>query len=170
MARIKKNVVETPTKEVLSTLAKEVAYAHSSLKKYEAEIEHQVQNIRKKYEDKIRLHQETIVECTALLEAYALEHRNQFEKKRSLDITHGVIGFRISNPAVKIARGMSKKIIGILETAGFTRFLRQKQELDKELIIASRQDKELMKSLENLGLTVEQNETFYFETKDETIN
>lgn len=169
MPRIKKAVVPTPRKEALPTLAKEIAFSQSALKKIEAEIEQRTQKLREGYAETIRQHQETIAECTSLLESYALEHRDQFDTKRSQDITHGVMGFRVSNPAVTIARGLSKKITGILEESGLTQFLRTKQELDKEKIIASRQDEDIMARLENIGITVSQKETFYFEPKEEEL-
>lgn len=169
MPRIKKTVVQAPEKNELPTIANQVANSQSKLKRIESDIEQQVQKIRLKYQAQIDTLRSDIQEGTSKLEAYALDNRDEFEKKKSQDVVHGIIGFRISTPAVKLRRGLSKKICSVLDEMGFTQFIRTKQELDKEKILSTRQDQEMMKKLENLGVTVEQKETFYFEPKEEEV-
>lgn len=169
MARIKKTVVIAPEKNELSEIAKQVAQSQSTLKNIEAEMEQKIQKVRAGYQGKIEAQRELITEGTSKLEAYALENRSEFEKKKSQDIVHGVIGFRISTPSVKLGRGLSNKICQMLEAAKLTQFIRTKQELDKEKVLASRQDDEMMQTLAKMQITVEQKETFYFEPKEEVV-
>ena len=170
MARIKKQVVTAPEESELAEIAKEVANAMSQLKGFEADMEAKIAKIRATYQDKILKAKAIISDGTDKLEVYALENRDKFEKVKSRDVVHGKIGFRMSTPAVKLARGLSKKIVGIAKAAGFEQFIRIKEELDKEKIIASRQDKDTMSKLDAIGITVAQGESFYFDAKEEEVS
>lgn len=167
--RIKKTVVECPSKDQLPQIAKAIATSQSQLKGIEAEMEQKIQKIRAGYQSKIETIREEIITRTNELEVYALENRSEFEKKKSQDIVHGIMGFRISTPSVKLGRGLTSKICGMLEAAGMTDFIRTKKELDKEKVLATRNDAEIMKKLNLLQITIEQPETFYFEPKEEAV-
>jgi phage host-nuclease inhibitor protein Gam len=167
--RIKEQVVPVPQENELAEIAKEVAIATSQTKKMEAEMEQKIAKIRETYQDRLDEAASTIKEGTAKLKAYATDHKLEFEKKRSRDVVHGTLGFRIGTPKVKVGRGLNKTIVGILKQAGKLDFLRTKEELDKDKVIAHRDDEAIMDDLNELGITVVQEETFYFEPKTEEV-
>lgn len=169
MPRVRKIVTEAPAKEDLQGIARQAADAQSDLKKIEAMIEKQVNKIRAKYQPEITKLQELEKEALHKLEAYVLENRSEFDKKRSRDLTHGIIGLRVSTPSVKIARGLASKIVGILEESQLGQFIRTKKELDKEAVLRSREDQSTVERLTKLGVTIEQKEAFYFQPKEELI-
>lgn len=167
--RIKKEQVKAPEAKAVPVLAKTAAFSMSALKKIESEIEVKVQKVRESYQKQIQLHSEELSECTELLEAFAQANRDSWGNRKSLDVTHGLIGFRIGNPTVKTPRGKGDDLLDLLDMAGMDAFIRQVKELDKAKIIASREDDELMGKLSKMGITVDQKETFFFEPKSEEL-
>ena len=165
--RIKKKVVVAPTKSELPEVAQGVALSQSQLKKLEAQMEEKINKVRASYQDKIDELRGNVTSGIEKLEAYVIAHEGDFMQTRSMDVVHGRIGLRTGTPKVVIAKGMSRKVAGILQKAGLNEYLRSKIELDKETIISKREDKELMQILQDHHITVEQDESFYFEPKEE---
>jgi len=95
-------------------------------------------------------------------------NREEFGKKKSLEFRHGVVGFRLGNPTVKPIKGVTlAAALALIKNSKFVeRFVRTKEEINKEQVLADYGTDDLSeKELNGLGLTVEQSETFYVETK-----
>lgn len=106
------------------------------------------------------------------IQLFAETNRDKlFDKKKSLELQHGTIGFRLSTPSLKGIPRKGDKLNALI--AYFRKFLpgyiRTQEELNKELIISDREKTELLAHLRTQGLTVQQSETFYIDLKKEDI-
>lgn len=169
MARAKKNVTQVPNEAGAQVCMQEYAHATSELKKIEAQLELEIQRIREKYQSRITPLKSVQADTFEKLQAFAEHNRDDlFSKKKSRDFTHGIIGFRMGQMKVAYDRGMSSKALPLVITLGLP-FTRGKIELDKEKVIASRDDAETMNKLRQCGISVTQEESFYVEVKEEEV-
>lgn len=168
--RTKKNVTTIINREELPECMRKFSDATSKIKHIEAEIELATQEIRRKHQNKLDALTAAREDNFDKLQVYAEANKHElFVSKKSMELTHGVIGFRLGTPAVE----KSKKVTweGVLEDLRSidSNFVRTKQEANKELIIASRLDAETMQKLRTIGLDVVQKETFFVEAKSEDL-
>lgn len=168
--RTKKNVTTIINREELPECMRKFSDATSKIKGIEAEIELATQEIRKKYQNKLEALNEAREDNFEKLQVYAEANKAElFATRKSLELTHGTIGFRMGTPAVE----KSKKVTweGVLEDLRLVddQFVRSKVEANKELIIASRGDADVMGKLKNIGITVVQKETFFVEARVEDL-
>ncbi len=169
--RVRKTLPQVPSKSALVEIMKDLADATSSIKKCEAKIDSEVADIRAKYASKVAAHGEKVKEAISQLEAYCMAHKEDFKKTRSMDLIHGKVGFRVGAPKVKLKRGIAKKAVGIVKSLGLTQLVRTdvKETLNRQEIIDNRFDMSIMKPLEEKGIQVVQEETFFCEPKIENL-
>lgn len=155
------NVSEADYKEKLAIYAK----AEAELRKVNAEIDIQTQKIREKYQSKsdelLKLKEESF----EVVMKYAEENPQFFEKKRSMETPFGTIGFRLGTPKLKNIKGFTWASVLTLCEKVMPKFVRTKNELNKEAILA---DKELSeKDLKGIGVEIVQDDTFFIDLKSE---
>ncbi len=103
------------------------------------------------------------------LESFAKAHREEFQDKRTKQLKHGELSFRLHPPAVERLKGMTW--LAVLELVRRApkwseKFIRIKEELNKDAIIALYSSNEISANeLASLGITVEQKESFGYKTK-----
>ncbi len=165
--RTKKKIVTPPAKSELTDIMKQFAEASSHIKALEAEEELQMLELRKAFEEKSRYLIEQRQTAIEKLEAFGLQNRDElFSEKRSMELMHGVIGFRTGTPKVSKPRATTwNKVIEAL-SENRSEFLRTKKEVDKDKILANRTNEELMSQLNQLGIQVVQEETFFISLKE----
>ena len=165
--RTKKKIVTPPAKSELTDIMKQFAEASSHIKALEAEEELQMLALRKAFEEKSRDLIEQRQTAIEKLEAFGLQNRDElFSEKRSMELMHGVIGFRTGTPKVSKPRATTwNKVIEAL-SENQSEFLRTKKEVDKDKILANRTNQELMSQLNQLGIQVVQEETFFISLKE----
>ena len=165
--RTKKKIVTPPAKSELTDIMKQFAEASSHIKALEAEEELQMLELRKAFEEKSRSLIEQRQTAIEKLEAFGLQNRDElFSQKRSLELMHGVIGFRTGTPKVSKPRALTwNKVIEALSEKQ-SAFLRTKLEVDKDKILAHRMDEDLMTELNEIGIQVVQEETFFITLKE----
>jgi phage host-nuclease inhibitor protein Gam len=170
MARRKKVQVIAPDKSELPAIMKSYKDAESELKKIQAEKELKIAKIREQYTDREMQYDTVLSICTDKLEAYAVANReSEFSKKKSMELSHGSIGFRVGQ--WKVSQRLGFKVaqsLALLRDKAY-RFVRQKEEIDKEAIINEREREEVMAIVRECGLELTQEETFYIKTKEETL-
>lgn len=91
-----------------------------------------------------------------------------FGTKKSLELMHGVIGWRVGNPTLKTRTGWTwDRVLEALRDAGFFNWVRTKSEVDKQAILANREHitEETMRLI---GVRVVQDEPFFIEPKIES--
>ena len=84
-----------------------------------------------------------------------------FMKKRSRDLTFGVIGFRASSAVKPMKRTTWEQVLGFVRDAGMIECIRTKQEVDKEALRQLPPEK-----LAAVGCRLEQTDGFFYELNE----
>ena len=180
--RQKKTVITGVSRDAAEEAFASYAKADAQIEKINAEIDLQCAKIREKYQQKLgELTCER--ECAfETLQAYATENQPElFSKKKSLDMTHGTIGFRTGTPKLKTLKGFTWASALTLVKKYIPGYVRTSEEIAKDKLLADREleavefmESEITKkripmcdAMAECGIIVAQDETFYVEPKKE---
>ncbi|GAB5524876.1 MAG: hypothetical protein Roseis2KO_27480 [Roseivirga sp.] len=165
--RIKKRIVVAPSKAEVGEVMRSFAEANSKIKELEAQEELQLLEVRETYSKRAEVLLEQKQSAMEKLEAFGIHNKEElFGKRKSMDLQHGVIGFRTGTPKVSKPRSVTwNNVIENLGKSG-PHFLRTRIEVDKDKIIASRDDQQVMQELAQVGISVVQDETFFITIKE----
>lgn len=106
--REKKVIITGVTRESAEDAFGAYAKADAQSAKITADIELQCAKIREKYANKLAELEGEKEKAFDTLQAYATENQAElFTKKKSLEMTHGVIGFRTGTPKLKTLKGFT---------------------------------------------------------------
>lgn len=136
------------------------------LKTLEAERNGRIKAIDDEYQERIQ----TLGEQTAMLfksaEAWSEANPAKFGAVKSIDMVHGVVGFRVGQPQLKTLPGWTfDRVLEKLKSVPVLRcFVREKLEVDKQAIIAARGSLD-EETLRGMGVRVVQDEAFFVEPK-----
>lgn len=182
--RQKKTIICGVTREAADDAFATYAKSDAQIQKINAEIELQCAKIREKYADKLAALGTDRDKAFEVLQSFATENQAElFTKKKSLEMAHGIIGFRTGTPKLKTLKGftwasalqLAKKFLP------FT-YIRQTEEIAKDKLLADRDLKEvavydtptgdprtvcMKEAMAVVGIQVTQDETFYVEPKKE---
>lgn len=181
--RQKKTVITGVTRETAEEAFAQYAKADASINKIQAEIELQCAKVREKWQQKLgELQCER--ECAFdTLQAFATENQVElFAKKKSLEMTHGVIGFRTGTPKLKTLKGFTwASALELVKTFLPSSYVRKVEEIAKDKLLADRdlddvqlteggqpsRETTMKEAMAKCGIQVVQDETFYVEPKRE---
>lgn len=180
--REKKVIITGVTREAADEAFASYAKADAQSAKITADIELQCAKIREKYANKLAELEGEKEKAFDTLQAYATENQAElFSKKKSLEMAHGVIGFRTGTPKLKTLKGftwasalqLAKKFLPMT-------YIRQTEEIAKDRLLADRDMEEvgvydtgdmrvvsMKEAMSVCGIQVVQDETFYVEPKKE---
>lgn len=142
---------------------KQIGDINSQIKKQEADMNLKINKVQDQYQPEIDRLNELKIGLERNLQLYCEEHREEFEGKKSKELSFGTVSFRFAPPSLKTLKGFtwdavkaviksSKKLAGA--------YLKVKEDLDKNAILNSEmKESELAK----IGLTGQQAESFYYE-------
>lgn len=101
------------------------------------------------------------------IEAWAEANPAEFGQRKSLEFTHGTIGFRTGMPKLVMIKRIPGGWKGALDLVMkfLPAFIRNAPEIDKEALIGQRDDPDLVAGLKLCGLKVDQSESFFVEPK-----
>lgn len=178
--RVKKTIITGITAWEAEEAFASYAKADAQQAKITAEIELACAKIREKHQDQLAALQQTKDEAFERLQTYAVENQSElFAKRKSLEMTHGVIGFRTGQPKCKTARGTTWADALELVKDRLPNYIRTKEEVDKDRLLADRnlpcrRDDEpeeaarpLLHEMALCGILVVQEESFFVEPKRE---
>lgn len=152
-----------------ATLMSTFAKANTKLDKLNADIDLKCHQIRDKHKDEIEALKLEKDEAFERLQYFASIHPEMFEKKKSIDFAHGTLGFRTGTPKLGTLKGFTWASVLILVKKIMPDFVRLKEEVDKESILAQRNDEHMAACMADCGIEVVQDETFYVESKTEVV-
>lgn len=150
----------------------ELAKNEATLAKKEAQMNEQINRIKEKYAAETKERQYIVDTLRSEIEAFCIKNKSEFDKQRSREFQFGVIGFRISPPKVVLLNRKynMKTVIELVKRVFSNGYLRIKEELDKETILADYSQQKLDDSkLAAIGLKIDQDETFFVEPKFEEL-
>ena len=84
-----------------------------------------------------------------------------------MDLVHGIIGFRTGTPKLKLRKGFTWPSVVNLLKEFLPAYIRTTEEPAKDRLLADRDVPEVSTQFQKLGITVDQDETFFVEPKKE---
>jgi phage host-nuclease inhibitor protein Gam len=106
----------------------------------------------------------------AAIQQWAEAHPEEFAKRKSIEMTHGTVGFRTGTPKLALLnrkwnwQSALEAVMHLLPA-----FIRNSPEIDKEALIAQRADDAIAWALPRCGLKVTQDEGFFVDPKLEQV-
>ncbi len=166
--REKKVIITGVTREAADEAFASYAKADAQSAKITADIELQCAKIREKYANKLAELEGEKEKAFDTLQAYATENQAElFSKKKSLEMAHGVIGFRTGTPKLKTLKGFTWASALQLVKEFLPGYVRQTEEIAKDKLLADRETEDMAPQMAKCGIQVAQDEAFYVEPKKE---
>lgn len=157
------------TREQAETAFAEFAEADAKQQSITAKMDVQITKIREAKADELTALTEKKNAAFEVMQVWAESNRDEFGKKKSIELTHGTIGFRIGMPKLNQIKGFNAESIAKLVKALLPTYIRTKAEVNKELLLADREKPVVKNKLAEVGLKVVQDETFFVEPKKEVL-
>jgi phage host-nuclease inhibitor protein Gam len=164
--RIRSSKQEVITREQAEMYVTKLAIETNCQRSLTAKQDAEILAIREKYESDLWVSEESIKIYSDKVQLWAEQNPDEFAKKKSVDFSAGKVGFRTGTPKLKAISGLTLAgALNILKSLSWGRaFVRVKEELDKESILAQFSQGNLSKKeLLEIGCKVEQEETFFIE-------
>lgn len=106
------------------------------------------------------------------LQMYGESHPDLFTKKKSFNMSQGLIGFRTGTPKLKTKKGFTwaavLKLLGVDELG--KSYIKTVEQPMKDKLIADRENDAVQVLLPKVGIEVVQEEAFYVELKKEEVD
>jgi phage host-nuclease inhibitor protein Gam len=153
------------TREDMETLVGEIAALKRNLRLLAVALDDQIQGARSQYEPQMTAHSQMLEEKTAQARTWAMSNPGEFGGGRSIECLHGTLGWRTGGPALRTLAGWDwDRVKEALKTKGADGYLRLKEEVNKQVLIA---DREAIgpEKLREIGLRVVQEEMFFVDPK-----
>jgi phage host-nuclease inhibitor protein Gam len=166
-SRIKLTKPAIETREQMEALIGEICTLTIESNQAKLSMDSEISAVREKYEAQIGDLGERLKDKSALAQTWAEANPEAFGKLKSLELTHGKIGFRTGKHQLKPLAGWTfDRVKEKLRNLGRLTFLRVKEEVDKEGIIARRLQGEITDvEMRDMGLRLHQDESFFIEPK-----
>ena len=164
--RIKIKAPEIKTREEMEALVGDIARLKTFQQQTTARMDERITEIRAEYEQQLGDAERDLGPMVEAVRVWAEANPGAFGKYKSLDLLHGSIGWRVSNPTLKTLSGWTwdRVLEKLKSAAAYAGFVRTKEEVDKASILAHR-DSLLPEDLRHMGVRVVQEETFFVEPK-----
>ena len=171
MTRTKKKTFTNVTMDEAQTAAELFATNKTRLDKIEAKMNEEINKVKSKYKDEVTEINEELEEPTQVLEAFAKEQKSNWGKKKSIELLHCTIGFRTGTPKVDKNKKFTWDAIAELlqKNKLFKGFIRTKTEINKDAILAEKNEALLEQLKDECYVEVVQDETFFVALKKEEL-
>jgi phage host-nuclease inhibitor protein Gam len=167
--RITTPAIEEISEQELETKLSEYATKFNELETLETTLNSKITELRDKYQHKITEAKDSLDRTLKVIHFWAEKNKDRFDKKRSMDMHHGQIGFRTGTPKLKTGKGFTWASITVLLLDLAPQFIRVKNECEKDLLLAKREDEETQTLMKKVGIEVVQDESFFINLKKEHI-
>lgn len=166
--RVTKNVITNVSKQDFDTATADFAAADAQQQQLTGKMDAEITKIREKYADQLSELEKKKTEAFAKVQVYCTEnYETLFSKKKSFTTPHGTIGFRTGTPKLKTARGFTWASTLELLKIKLPAYVRKIEEPDKQSLLTDRDKPEIKALLPEVGLMVDQDETFFIDLKKE---
>lgn len=148
-------------------------YARCATKKdtLTAKMNEKLAAIREQYEPELTSLDEQLKEPVSVLESFAIANRDEWGERKSIELASCVIGFRTSPPSVAKKKGITwDAVVGLFKgNKALKVFVKVKEDVDKTAILKVHSDVKITKAMAAVGVTIEQEENFFVDTKKEKV-
>ncbi|WP_028978960.1 host-nuclease inhibitor Gam family protein [Sporocytophaga myxococcoides] len=165
MTRIKKTLSGPVNRTAAEEIFADFALASTRHNQLLAKKNEEISFIEKKYKEEIQQLQEQQKIAFEALHSYAESHREEFKGKKSIKFQDGVLGFRTGAPKLKTRKGYTWSSVTNLLKEFLPDYIRKIEEPAKDRLLADRNDPEVKQMFDKIGIFVDQDETFYINTK-----
>ena len=144
------------------------ATADAEMQSINAAMDKEFVAIRERNAERLAELEQQKTESFEVMQVFATEQREVlFSKRRSLETTHGIIGFRTGTPKLKTRRGFTWAAALELVREFLPSYIRTSEEVAKDKLLADRENEQLQPLMQKCGIDVVQEESFYVEPKKE---
>lgn len=165
-----------PGREDIETIVGEIAGLVADQRRMTTQMDAELAAVRARYEEPSAALAESLRKRTATVQEWAEAHPEEFERKRSVEFTHGTVGFRTNPPKLAL---LSRKwnwdaVVTAAKSRTWSAFIRTREEVDKDRILglaANAADGRQFSDevLKPVGLKIVREETFYVSPKVTTV-
>ena len=161
--REKKTIISGVSREAMEEAFSAYAAADAQQRSLTAEMDGKLVEIREDYADRLAELEAEKKAAFEKMQVFAVENR----ERKSMETTHGILGFRTGNPKLKARKGMTwAGILELLKIKG-KNYVRMVEEVAKDKLLAERDLDECKVVMEACCIDVVQDETFFVEPKSE---
>lgn len=164
--RLKISLPQIVSRDDAEAIVGEIALATINQIRTTARMDAEIAAVRKRYEGNLSVIAADLKAKTETLHAWAEANPQEFGKKKSVEFTQGTIGFRTGTPRLAL---LNRKWNWESVLAGLQQllpaFVRFKPEVDKEALLAQRDEEIIRTMLPRFGMKVVQDEGFFVEPK-----
>jgi phage host-nuclease inhibitor protein Gam len=166
--REKKVVIAGVTREEFEDAFAKFADADARLQQMTAKMDVEITRIREKYQDNISFLGELKDDAFEKMQVWAMENKDElFAKRKSIESTHGTVGFRTGTPKLKLLKGFTWGAVTNLLKEFLPTYVRISEEPAKDKLLSDREDPEVCGVFTKVGIFVDQDEMFFVEPKKE---
>lgn len=166
--REKKIIISGVTRDQMEDAFGRYATADAEAQSITAEMDRQFVAIREQYADRLAELEGQKREAFEVMQVFATEQREVlFTKRRSLETTHGIIGFRTGTPKLKNRKGFTWAAVLELVKTFLPKYIRLTEEIARDKMLADRDEEGMAELFTKCGVYVDQDEAFYVEPKKE---
>lgn len=165
--REKKPVMAVKTIEEAEQVMSEYATADARMAQIQAKMDEQITAIRNKYSDQLQDLSDLREDKLNTLHFFAESNTQLFDKKKSLQMSHGVLGFRTGTPKLKTLPKFTWGAVTEMLKEKLPAYVRTVQEAAKDKLLADRDNESVNKYFTKCGIAVVQDESFFVELKKE---
>ena len=154
------------SREEMESLVGDIARLKTFQQQTTALMDQRITEIRAGYESQLTDAEETIGSAMEAARVWAEANPEAFGKLKSLELLHGVVGWRTATPSLKPISGWTwdRVLEKLRSVTAYSGFVRVKTEVDKQAILAQREHL-LDGDLRAMGVRVVQEDTFFVEPK-----
>lgn len=125
--------------------------------------------IREKNQDELADLEKIKEDSFSIMQAYAVDNRADFGNKKSMELAHGVFGFRTGTPKLKTLKGFTWNSVTNLLKEFLPDYIRTVEEPAKDRLLCDREAPEVNTLFTKVGIMVDQDEVFFVEPKKEEV-
>lgn len=171
MAKTKKKTITNVSFDDAQQASEQFAVSSNKLAKIEAKMNEEINKVKSKYQDEITDLKVDMEEPVEVLEVFAKEQKDTWGKKKSFEMLHCTIGFRTGMPKVDKSKKFTwDAVVELMKRSkAFKGFIRTKDEINKDAILAEKNEEVLAALKDECYVEVVQDESFYVEAKREEL-
>lgn len=165
-----KTVVPPLNQSEADRVLAQYATAHAKREQTNAQMDERITKIREEYAADLEEYTERVNENFQKLQMYYEVKPELFQKRKSVETAHGLIGFRTGTPKLKTLKGYTWAVVlKLLKAKEALSYIRVKEEPAKDILLAEREKPETIGLMTEVGIEVVQEDTFYIDLKKEEV-